>query len=78
MIGGGQSFGVARGSGGSDERIVVPQIEGCSRCGGDHEDVTFVKLSSPIGDMTHWTTCPKIGEPILLAVTGQIELRGDE
>jgi len=48
-------------------------VRTCARCGGDHDAVTFTRLTHPI-DMepgtpyfaTHWAPCPTNGEPILL------------
>lgn len=47
-------------------------ISGCTRCGGDHPNMTFGVLQRPIADSdglhvwTHWAPCPKTGEPVLL------------
>lgn len=43
----------------------------CARCGGTHEDLTFVIFARPVcvrddAIFTEWAQCPQTGEPILL------------
>lgn len=40
----------------------------CQRCGQDHE-LVFKPLSNPADLFTHWSLCPLLQEPVLLAVT---------
>lgn len=57
------------------EKELTMNVEGCARCGGDHQDVCFKPLTRhmatpegvPIG--SHWAPCPENGEPILLTIT---------
>ena len=48
-------------------------VNGCPRCGINHDDVVFYKLTKPIEDSdgTQWTyfaLCPSKTEPILLKI----------
>ena len=44
-------------------------IKSCARCGKDHEQVLFVKfLRNPVPGFTRWGTCPLTGEPIMMRV----------
>lgn len=45
----------------------------CARCGGDHYDLECNPFIRPVNDndgmvWTHWATCPRTGEPILLVI----------
>lgn len=54
---------------------MVIDVEKCARCGEDHDDVAFQRFERPIKhkeEWTHWGTCPKTGEPIILRV--EVEL----
>ncbi len=56
----------------STERVIRTAVHGCARCGGDHARVAFLLLVRPMemddkdGALTHWASCPRTGEPILL------------
>lgn len=44
-------------------------VRRCARCGDDHEQVLFTKLSGQaIEGADFWGTCPVLGQPILLEV----------
>ena len=49
-------------------------IHGCARCGEYHEMLMFKRLQRSLKvpnsnrEMTHWSMCPAVGEPILLEV----------
>lgn len=45
----------------------------CARCGEDHDVDVFVLHTAPPNEppATHWATCPRTGEPILVTVTTQ-------
>jgi hypothetical protein len=49
-------------------------VRSCSRCGGDHEGVSFRPFVQPVAPpeldfaWTYWATCPTTGDPILLAI----------
>lgn len=49
-------------------------IQGCTRCGGDHEGLDWTPFARPIirglSTFTHWATCPGTGDPIMLVVGG--------
>lgn len=54
---------------------VTTSITGCARCRGKgHRDLAFQPLAHPIElddgtpALTHWTSCPTNGQPILLLV----------
>lgn len=48
------------------------ELQGCARCGRNHP-IRFKLLTRPIviGDteLTHWGTCPVVGEPVLMRLT---------
>ena len=47
----------------------IKKITACARCGLDHnEPIMFKLLKRPLGDFTHWATCPTNGEVILLKI----------
>jgi len=47
-------------------------IEGCARCGEDHENMVATPFERPVempGEgvkFYHWSTCPKTKEPIIV------------
>ena len=45
-------------------------VNNCARCGGDHTGVEFSPFTSEpdFENYTHWGMCPKLGEPIQLAI----------
>jgi hypothetical protein len=47
---------------------ITTNVVACARCGSDHSQVTFTAFGRPPVDATHWGTCEKTGEPILMAV----------
>jgi hypothetical protein len=52
------------------DNVFVRDLRGCARCGGDHTDLVFIKLTIPSfdGEWTHWTHCPTNGEPIMMGI----------
>lgn len=55
--------------------LVVRDVRGCARCGGDHAEISARRLQRPFQppeagglSWTHWAPCPDNGEPILLIV----------
>lgn len=48
---------------------VTTTVEGCARCGEDHEGLLFLAFDAPVDEFTHWALCPKVGQPILLHIT---------
>lgn len=40
-------------------------VKKCARCGEDHE-LEFQKFAAPVEGFTHFATCPKSGEPLLM------------
>jgi hypothetical protein len=52
--------------------VLIVKLNNCARCGGNHVMLSFKKLKHPAGDMTHWTPCPRNGQPILMQVFGSI------
>jgi hypothetical protein len=48
---------------------VVKRLVGCARCGRNHRHLVFHPLLRPVGVLTHWTSCPRNGEPILMVIT---------
>ena len=49
--------------------VVVKRLVGCARCGRNHRHLVFHPLLRPVRVLTHWTSCPTNGEPILMAIT---------
>jgi hypothetical protein len=47
----------------STERI---SFTNCARCGGDHKDISCMKLARPCEQFTHWAQCPTTLEPIMV------------
>ena len=41
-------------------------VRKCARCGGDHDAVTFRRLTTPPPDHQYWAMCPTLYEPILI------------
>jgi len=44
-------------------------VKHCARCGGDHDEMKFTRLSHPSAEWTHWAPCPTNGEPLMLQIT---------
>ena len=38
----------------------------CARCGKTHHNIMFKKFKVPALAWTHWASCPKTKEPILM------------
>jgi ribosomal protein S27AE len=57
--------------------ITLPILKDCPRCGGTHYTLHFRRLRRPIECdwevFRHWVSCPKTGEPILLAISSEGE-----
>ena len=49
--------------------VVVKKLVGCARCGRTHRNLVFSPLLRPVRVLTHWTSCPMTGEPILMVIT---------
>lgn len=50
----------------SNVDMVEQDIKDCSRCGGNHSQLTFQPFTRSRPDRyTHWCLCPTNGEPIL-------------
>jgi len=54
-----ESYGIRECSGGS------VKIHGCARCGYDHDSIQLYELTNPT-NWTHWATCPRTDEPIMI------------
>lgn len=48
------------------KEMIVPVINNCARCGGNHHKVYFREFYRPHNEWTHWGLCPKTNEPIML------------
>lgn len=57
---------------GKMNKIVVPSLVDCVRCGGTHEAIEFTLLAEPLSEDscmdTYSAKCPTSGELILLGV----------
>lgn len=60
----------------TSDSALIAVIHNCARCGGNHNDVQWKRLTRPIVDndvvvgrieWTHWLPCPTNGEPVLQA-----------
>ena len=57
------------------EPLTVKNLRGCARCGGDHPDpinarafqIPFAPPEANGMTWTHWFTCPKTGDPVLVS-----------
>lgn len=69
----------------SEQRdVIVTNLRWCARCHGDgHENLAFERLTHPmmgyqedVGpiEMTHWSMCPTISEPIMMAPVQKTEV----
>lgn len=59
--------------------ITITKVEGCSRCGLDHDAVEAGKLTRPHAPpeaaptaWTHWFLCPRLLEPVLVSLIGDV------
>lgn len=59
----------------SDRPITVVSMRNCSRCGGEHHGLEFVRMARPFAPLeaaplewTHFASCPTNGDPILMVV----------
>lgn len=43
-------------------------IVDCARCGKDHSQLVFKKLTCPNEEWSYWSLCPNNGEPIMMLV----------
>lgn len=52
-------------------KIVIPEIKNCARCGKNHKKVSIKRFRMPPDDTeyTHWGVCPVSKDPILISVT---------
>ncbi len=48
--------------------VVLKRLVRCARCGHNHGRISFHRLTYPCGALTHWTRCPRSGQPILLRI----------
>ena len=62
----GFTFNLPRGIKLADE-VSFP-VNRCARCGDNHKQVSFKKLTRPSDEWTHWAKCPNLGEPILFKI----------
>lgn len=50
--------------------VDIVDITNCARCGEDHAAVERHEFTQPMNIMgvgfTHWASCPKNGEPIII------------
>ncbi len=50
------------------ERI---SVSNCARCGGEHKEISCMKLARPCERFTHWAQCPLTLEPIMVYFVDQ-------
>ena len=51
------------------DAIEHQQVNGCPRCGFDHNDLTFHVLLNGV-EYCYWTMCPVVNQPILCNFEG--------
>jgi hypothetical protein len=44
-------------------------VRHCARCDKTHMALSFMPLSNPPPDVSHWAMCPQTHQPILLTIT---------
>lgn len=44
---------------------IVTDVQDCIRCGGNHSQIKFSRLSNSPKGITHWGMCPTKKQPIL-------------
>lgn len=44
----------------------VTDVKGCPRCGLNHAQLRFTRLTNPVDDWKWWALCPVNGQPILM------------
>ncbi len=44
-------------------------LEGCQRCGGNHEMLRFAPLNNPVDEYAWWALCPTTKQPLLMRTT---------
>lgn len=57
---------------------VWTDVKSCARCGGDHDNLVFIKFTNPIDEWTHFALCPYNEEPILMKVKYMLVVENDE
>lgn len=57
---------------------LTTDIEGCARCGGEHNQLAFTPFRRPMDEWTHWAMCPVNGEPIVLRMVKEPTLNKSE
>jgi hypothetical protein len=51
----------------------VTDVRNCARCGGSHDAMRFQLFVRPIGDYTHWGSCPTTGDRVYLRLIPETE-----
>jgi len=51
----------------------MPQVKrttvtGCARCGMEHKNLKFERLSNPADEYNYWSICPNTGQHIFIRV----------
>lgn len=63
-------------------KLFKTDVINCARCGHDHEQLEFKPFKNPVENhpapLTHWALCPKLEEPILLALIYDIFTGNDK
>ena len=42
------------------------KLKKCARCGRNHKNLVFKRLTRSQGEWTHWAMCPRNKQPIML------------
>lgn len=51
----------------------VPVVTNCARCGREHRDLVFKRLTRKSLDFEFWCSCPTNGEPIMLKIQKRLD-----
>jgi len=49
--------------------VIIVDVKDCARCGEDHKQLRFIKLTRPGPRHSFWAPCPTNHEPIMMKVT---------
>lgn len=57
----------------SEKLVRISKLVNCARCGDNHGELTFLELTYPNGENTHWCPCPTNDEPIMMRIIPEDE-----
>lgn len=51
-------------------KIKIAKLDGCARCGKNHRNLIFRRLTRPCLKFNYWCPCPTNGQPIMNEIVG--------